>query len=51
MIDLGKFSHDLDLTFMLRYLVQHLLFHELDSNDPVLGQMVALKHHSVVTLT
>lgn len=50
MIDLGKFSHDLDLTLMLWYLVQHLLLHELDSDDPVLGEMVALIHHAVVAL-
>lgn len=51
MVDLGKFSHHLDLTFMLGYLLQHLLLHEFNSYDPVFAEVVALKHHSVVTLT
>ena len=35
---------------MLGYFLQHLLFHELDSDDPVLGEVVALVDHAVVTL-
>jgi hypothetical protein len=50
MVDLGQFSHDLYLTFMLWYLIQHLLLHELHSDDPVFAEVVALEHHSVVTL-
>ena len=50
MVDLGQFSHHLDLTLMLRYLLQHLLLHELHSDDPVLAEVVALEHHAVVAL-
>ena len=32
------------------YLLQHLLLHELDCDNPVLGEVVALVHHSVVSL-
>lgn len=50
MVDLGQFSHHLDLTLMLWYLLQHLLLHELHSDDPVLAEVVALEHHAVVAL-
>ena len=40
----------LDLTLVLGYLLQHLLLHKLHCDDPVLGQVVALVHHSVVSL-
>ena len=40
----------LDLTLVLGHLLQHLLLHELDCDNPVLGEVVALVDHSVVSL-
>ena len=50
MVDLGELGHYLNLPLVLWNLVEHLLLHELDSDDPVLRQVVAFKHHSVVAL-
>ena len=40
----------LDFSLVLGHLLQHLLLHELDCDNPVLGEVVALVHHSVVSL-
>ena len=48
MVDLGQFSHDVDLSLVLGNLLQHLLLHKFDSNDPIFAEMVALEDHSIV---
>lgn len=48
MVDLGQLGHDVDFSLVLGDLLQHLLLHKLDSNDPILAEMVALEDHSVV---
>lgn len=50
MADLGQLRHHCDLPLMLWDLIQHFFFHELDSDDPVFGEMVALEDHPVVSL-
>jgi hypothetical protein len=49
-VNFGEFCHDIDLSLMFWYFVEHFLFHKLDSNDPVLREVVALIDDSVVSL-
>lgn len=51
MVDFGKFSHHLDFSFVLRDLIEHLLFHELDSDDSILREMIAFVDYSVVSFS
>ena len=50
MVHFCEFSHDVDLPLVLRDLLQHLLFHELDGDDPVFTEMIAFKDDSIVAL-
>jgi hypothetical protein len=51
MVDFGKLSHDIDLSLMFWYFLEHLFFHKLDCDDPVLTEMVSLVDDSVVALS
>ena len=49
--DLGELGHYLNLPLVLGDLIQHLLLHEFDRDDPVFWEMIALEDHSVVALS
>lgn len=48
MIDFGEFSHDVDLPLVLGDLLEHLLLHKFDGDDPVLTEVIALEDNPIV---
>ena len=49
-VDFGQLGHDVDLPLVLGNLLEHLLLHEFDGDDPVLTEVVAFKDDPVVAL-